>query len=415
MILMLEDTRSMSCEELQTFLEASTALTFNGHSRQETYAWIEQTLRRYDYLSRPRGQKGLLRRYLLKISGFSPAQLTRLIAQYRRTRHVQVRPYKRHHFPTRFTRHDRLLLAEVDEAHGRLSAPATIAILKREVRLFGHHEFANLSRISPAHLYRLRHGATYRAATGYFAKTHPAASRYGERRRPEPHGKPGYLRVDTVHQGDRDGKKGVYHVNVIDAVTQWELLGAVDQICEATLAPVLEDLLAQSPVVVRGFHSDNGSEFVNRVVAELLNKLLIEFTKSRPRRTNDQALVETKNGSVVRKQMGYEYIQAEQAQKIHRFYRETLNVYLNFHRPCGFAREVVDGKGKVRKCYDTYLTPFEKLKELPRWERSLRPGVTAADLEHLAGEHSDIEFAKIVQKKKLELFRSFSRSATFSS
>ena len=82
---MLKDTRSMSCGELQTFLQASDALTFTGHSRQETYAWIEQTLRRYDYLSRPRRQKGLLRRYLLKISGFSPAQLTRLIAQYRRT------------------------------------------------------------------------------------------------------------------------------------------------------------------------------------------------------------------------------------------------------------------------------------------------------------------------------------------
>lgn len=76
--------------------------------------------------------------------------------------------------------------------------------------------------------------------------------------------------------------------------------------------------MAQSPVVVRGFHSDSGSEFVNRVVAELLDKLFIEFTKSRPRRTNDQALVET-NGSVVRKQVGHGYIQAAEAQKIHRF------------------------------------------------------------------------------------------------
>ncbi len=409
---MLKDTRSMSCGELQTFLQASDALTFTGHSRQETYAWIEQTLRRYDYLSRPRRQKGLLRRYLLKISGFSPAQLTRLIAQYRRTGHVRVVPYKRHRFPTQFTRQDRLLLAEVDEAHGRLSAPATIAILNREVGLFGRHEFACLSHISPAHLYRLRHDVAYRTATAFVAKTHPTASRYGERRRPEPRGQPGYLRVDTVHQGDRDGKKGVYHVNTVDVVTQWELLGAVDQICEAALVPVLKDLLAQSPVVVRGFHTDNGSEFVNRVVAELLNKLLIEFTKSRPRRTNDQALVETKNGSVVRKQMGYGYIQAEEAQKIHRFYRETLNVYLNFHRPCGFAREKVDGKGRRRKRYDTYLTPFEKLKSLPRWQRSLRPGVTAEDLKRVASEYSDTEFAKIVQKERLELFRSFARSAT---
>jgi hypothetical protein len=412
MILVLEDPRSMSCVELKAFLDASAPLAFTGHSRQETYAWIEQTLRRYAYVSRPRQEKGLLRRYLLKISGFSPAQLTRLIAQYRRTGHVRVVPYKRHRFSTQFTRQDRLLLAEVDEAHDRLSAPATIAILRREVRLFGHHEFARLSQISPAHLYRLRHDVTYRNATTFIAKTHPTTSRYGERRCPEPHGRPGYLRVDTVHQGDRDGEKGVYHINSVDAVTQWEIVGAVDQICEAALVPVLEDLLAQSPVVVRGFHSDNGSEFVNRVVAELLNKLLIEFTKSRPRRTNDQALVETKNGSVVRKQMGRGYIQAAEAQKIHRFYRDTLNVYLNYHRPCGFAREKMDAKGRCRKLYDTYLTRFEKLKSLPRWRRSLRRGVTAADLERVASESSDTEFAKIVQNERLKLFRSFARSAT---
>jgi hypothetical protein len=399
MILVLEDPRSMSCVELKAFLDASAPLTFAGHSRQESYVWIEQTLRRYAYLFRPRQEKGLLRRYLLKISGFSPAQLTRLIAQYRRTGHVRVVPYRRHRFSTQFTRQDRLLLAEVDEAHERLSAPATIAILRREVSLFGHHEFARLSQISPAHLYRLRHDVAYRSATTFIAKTHPTTSRYGERRRPEPHGRPGYLRVDTVHQGDRDGQKGVYHINTIDAVTQWEIVGAVDQICEAAPAPVLEDLLAQSPVVVRGFHSDNGSEFVNRVVAELLNKLLIEFTKSRPRRTNDQAL-------------GRGYIQAAEAQKIHRFYRDTLNVYLNYHRPCGFAREKVDAKGRCRKVYDSYLTPFEKLKTLLRWEDYLRPGVTKADLERVASESSDTEFAKTVQNERLKLFRSFARSAT---
>jgi hypothetical protein len=412
MILVLEDPRSMSCAELEAFLDASAPLAFTGHSRDETYAWIEKTLRRYVYVTRPRPEKGLLRRYLLKISGFSPAQLTRLIAQFRRTGHVRIAPYRRHRFPIRFSRQDRLLLADVDEAHDRLSAPATIAILRREVRLFGHHEFARLSQISPAHLYRLRHDVTYRSATTFIAKTHPATSRYGERRCPEPHGRPGYLRVDTVHQGDRDGQKGVYHINTVDAVTQWEIVGAVGQICEAALAPVLEDLLAQSPVVVRGFHSDNGSEFVNRVVAELLNKLLIEFTKSRPRRTNDQALVETKNGSVVRKQMGRGYIQAAGARKIHRFYRDTLNVYLNYHRPCGFAREKVDAKGRCRKVYDSYLTPFEKLKTLLRWEDYLRPGVTKADLERVASESSDTEFAKTVQNERLKLFRSFARSAT---
>ena len=68
--------------------------------------------------------------------------------------------------------------------------------------------------------------------------------------------------------------------------------------------PVLETMLLQFPFIISGFHSDNGSEFVNRIVARLLNKMLIHFTKSRPRHSNDNGLVESKNGSVVRKQLG---------------------------------------------------------------------------------------------------------------
>lgn len=406
---MLNDSRLMNMDELRAFLFSSEALAFCGQDRSQTYEWIERTLCRYGYLARPRAQKGLLRQYLQKLTGYSPAQLTRLIAQFRRTGQVRLCPYRRHHFPRKFTREDALLLAEVDEAHNRLSGPATVAILQREYELFGRQEFARLSTISVAHLYRLRQSTRYRAHTTYVARTKPAIAQYGQRRRPDPQGQPGYLRVDTVHQGDRDGQKGLYHLNTVDAVTQWEILGCVPQISERHLIPVLQDLLVQYPFVIRGFHSDNGSEFINRVVAQLLNKLLIEFTKSRPRRTNDQALVESKNGSVVRKQMGYGYIPHSEAHKITRFYRETLNVYLNFHRPCGFATEVVDERGKVRKRYDSYLTPFEKFQGLPQAERFLKPGMTMAELERMARAKSDTEFAQLLQRRKVELFRSFAK------
>jgi transposase len=274
-------------DALRAFLHSSAALAFSRQDRAHTYAWIERTLRRYDYLARPRAGKGLLRRYLQKLTGLSRAQIARLIAQFRRIGQVRLRPYRRHRFPSKFTREDTLLLAEVDEAHDCLSAPATVAILKREYALFGHQEFARLSTISVAHLYRLRQSTRYRAHTTSVAKTKPSTAAYGERRRPDPQGQPGYLRVDTVHQGGREGQKSLYHLNTVDAVTQWEILGCVPQISERFLVPVLEALLAQYPFAIRGFHSDNGSEFINHVVAELLNKLLIEFTKSRPRRTND--------------------------------------------------------------------------------------------------------------------------------
>jgi hypothetical protein len=412
MILMLKDSRPMSSDELRAFLRSSQALGFTGQSREQTYAWIENTLRQYRYLCCPRSEKGVLRRYLQKMSGFSPAQLTRLIARFRKTGQVRLRPYRRHRFPTRFTREDQLLLAEVDEAHGRISGPATLAILKREYALFGRREFARLSTISVAHLYNLRQSTLYRRHAAHRTKTQPTAARYGERRRPDPQGQPGYLRVDTVHQGDRDGEKGVYHLNTIDEVTQWQILGCVERISERYLIPVLQDLLAQYPFTLRGFHSDNGGEFINQVVAQLLDKLLIEFTKSRSRRTNDQALVEGKNGSIVRKQMGYGHIPQSEAQKIQQFYQETLNVYLNFHRPCGFATEVVDQRGKVRKHYETYLTPFEKFKSLPGAEGYLRPGVTLEGLEEIAQAHSDTEYAQLLQQHKAKLFRSFASSGT---
>jgi hypothetical protein len=171
----------------------------------------------------------------------------------------------------------------------------------------------------------------------------------GERAKPDPGGIPGYIRVDTVHQGDRDGEKGVYHINAVDEVTQWEILASAEKISEYHLEPVLEAMLAGFPFVIRGFHSDNGSEFVNRTVANLLNKLLIRFTRCRPRHTNDNGLVESKNGSVVRKQLGYVYIPQACASTINQYHRDYLNIYVNFHRPCFFAVSVIDHRAKSRK------------------------------------------------------------------
>src|ERR1035438_9658557 len=128
--------------------------------------------------------------------------------------------------------------------------------------------------------------------------------------------------------------------------------------------PVLEAILHQFPYPVLGFHSDNGSEFINRRVAGMLGKLLAEFTKSRASRTQDNALVEGKNGAVIRKLIGYGHIGGEHAERVHKFYAAHLNPYLNFHRPCGFATVTVDARGKRKRLYkaEDYATPYEKLK-----------------------------------------------------
>jgi len=276
--------------------------------------------------------RGLLRRYIERITGRSRAQVTRLVACYTATGRVQPTVYQRRRFAERYTRADIELLARVDEAHETLSGPATRRILEREFEIYKRPEYARLATISVAHLYNLRHRQRYRERLLNYTKTRSTTVQIGERRKPQPNGQPGFLRLDTVHQGDQPDAKGVYHINAVDEVTQWEVAGSVPRISEAYLEPVLENMLRQFPFRILGFHSDNGGEFINKTVARLLEKLRVEQTKSRPRKSGDNGLVETKNGWIIRKHIGYGYIDAKHADPINRFYVEHLNPYLNDHR-----------------------------------------------------------------------------------
>ena len=168
----------------------------------------------------------------------------------------------------------------------------------------------------------------------------------GKTKKPEVNNKPGSIRVDTVHQGD------VSHINAVDEVIQWEIVVCVPMIRERYLLPALIRLLNQFPFIIFNFHSDRGSEFINKLVAKLLNKLLIEQTKNRSRHCNDNALVESKNGSVIRKNMGYTHINFRASEIISDFYEKWFNPYLNYHRPSLFVTEVIkDKKGKEKKVY----------------------------------------------------------------
>ena len=181
-------------------------------------------------------------------------------------------------------------------------------------------------------------------------------------------------------------------------------MGAVPFISEMWLIPLLEAMLAQFPFRIRGFHSDNGSEFINHTVEKLLNKLLIEQTKSRPRHSNDNGLVESKNGAVIRKHIGFGHIASHHAEAVDQFHRQYLNPYLNFHRPCGVPELIVAANGKIRRVYPCYATPFEMLSQLPDAEGFLRPGLTLAELRRQAMEQSDTEAARDMQQAKKELF-----------
>ena len=224
----MQDGERLSLEQIQAFLEARDELRFEASDRRELYEWVGRTLVEQEYAGLGRASKGLVRRYVAKMTGLSRAQVTRLIGQYRDRGQVQAKVYRRHRFATRYQRDDIALLAAVDEAHETLSGPATQKILQREYYDFKDTRFAHLARLSVAHLYRLRETRDYRKRRVVCQPTRPSPVSIGERRRPDPQGRPGYLRVDTVHQGDDlDGNKGIYHINAVDEVTQWEVVGAV--------------------------------------------------------------------------------------------------------------------------------------------------------------------------------------------
>ena len=301
------------------------------------------------------------------------------------------------------------MLAYVDHSHGNLSGPATKHILQREYAEYGQAAFQRIAQISVAQIYRFRNSAAYRKRNTSYQPTRPTPIPIGERRKPRPQGRPGYLRIDTVHQGDRDGAKGLYHINVVDEVTQWEIVAAVPQISERWLIPVLLQILEQFPFVIRGFHSDNGSEFINYTVARLLEKLLIEQTKSRAHRTGDNGLVETKNGAVVRKHMGFAHIPGSEAEAVNQFHRQHLNPYLNFHRPCAIAEVIQQPNGKRRRVYRRWATPLEIFRQIPQCESYLRAGISIAELQQFAQAHSDTEAAIQMQRAKKKLLASIAR------
>jgi transposase InsO family protein len=407
----VHETEKLSLQQIEKFLAAAKEVRFEASERKQVYGWIERLLCQQEYTGQGRRARGLLRRYIGKMTGLSRAQLTRLVGRYVATGQVRMNGSRRHRFPQRYTPADIELLAQVDEAHEGLSGPATRRILEREFREYGKREFARLAAISNGHLYNLRRHPRYRQRRKTYQKTRPSLVPIGERRRPDPKGRPGYLRVDTVHQGDTETDKGVYHINAVDEVTQWEIVASLERISEAYLEPVLTTMLTQFPFLIHGFHSDNGSEFINQTVAKLLNKLMIQQTKSRPRHSNDNGLAETKNGAVIRKHMGWGHIPTRHAEPIQQFYTAYLNPYLNYHRPCAQAEVEVDAKGRKRRRYRRYQTPLETLLSLPHPQQYLRPGLTLATLKRISKLRSDTEAARLMQEAKHRLFEQLRNTA----
>ena len=412
----MDETRLDTIQQIEEFLSASAVIEFSASGDDnERYAHISRVLKRFDYPRSSKRERGLLRRYLQHTSGYSRAQITRLVARWQRNRLAAVPLAKRYRCPSvpfarKYTSADIELLVEMDKANEDVCGPAIAHLLQRAYRTYGDPRYERLADLSVSHLYNLRKTAGYQGQRKSFTSTRPVCNAIGVRKAPGPEGRAGFVRIDTVHQGDLDGLKGVYHIPCVDAVSQWQVQACVQGISEVYLLPVLALIIAQFPFVVLGFHSDNGSEYINHRVAKLLEKLRIEQTKSRSRHSNDNALAESKNASVVRKHMGFEHIPQQYAQPINAFYQDTFNPWLNLHRPCLFATAVTTPKGKIVKRYrhEDVMTPLECLAKLAAESLvTFKPGVTLAKLQTLAASQTDLAAAQAMRRAKSDLFARF--------
>jgi len=409
MIVHMNTRKVQTIEQVRAFLLGSERFSLKAGDRAESHRWMSETLQGFHYVRSCRADKGILKSYLERVTGLSRAQVARRIAQFvaqgtiKDQRRLPARAFER-----RYTAEDIRLLAQMDGWHQSPSGTTLRKLCERAFRVHGDLRFERLAGISNGHLYNLRQHATYQSKRQVFNKTQASPVRIGERRKPRPNGRPGYLRVDSVHQGDFEGIKGIYLINAVDEVTQFQMICAVERISEAHLIPALQALLEAFPFVVRGFHSDNGSEYINHQVAQLLDKLHIEQTKSRSRQTNDNALAESKNASTVRKYLGYSHIPQRFASQVNALTVEVLAPYLNYHRPCHFPSEVENKKGKIKKRYryQDMQTPYEKFRALPEVESFLKPGMSLKKLDAIAHECSDNDAAQRLQKARDKLFLS---------
>lgn len=394
-------------EALENFIQGNQAVAFTVlGDKHERYLFIQKTLIKFRYITLKKPDKGIVNCYLRKITGYSRQQLTRLIKQYKDDGKIRWQPCRCNGFSTIYDNKDIKLLVEMDTRHEDICGHAIKKLMERAYNKFEHKEYEKLANISISHLYNLRHSKGYQKQRRHFTKTQSRQVPIGERRKPNPNGQPGYIRIDTVHQGDLDKKKGVYHINAVDEVTQFEVVCSVERISEHYLIPVLKQMLAAFPFVLKGFHSDNGSEYINKHVCKLLIKLDIELTKSRSRHSNDNALAESKNASIVRKQFGYQHIAQKWAPRMNEFNLKYLYPYINYHRPCFFPEITTDDKGKQRKVYryENMMTPYEKLKSLPNAKNYLKPDFHFEILDEQVMAMTDNACAELLQKERNKLF-----------
>ena len=389
--------RLQSLVQVQEFLAGDETTEPRTRTRAEAYRFIERTLQRFDYFRLGRGDKGLLRRLIARVTGLSRAQITRLLSQHRATgKLADHRRATRRSFARRYTKTDVELLAELDTLHGTPSGPAARVYCVRACHRFGDRRFERLADISNSHLYNLRRSAAYRT---HREKTpdpkHPVPWTTGERWRPGPFEQPGHVRVVAALQPDLPGRRALYHLILVDEVTQFQFVQSVEDLAPPALGPCLATVREAFPFGLRGFHAGPGAETTSHTAAAVL-RILRGAERSGPRAPGGgDAHGEPPQGAIV--------------EQVNAFARRVLAPYLNYHRLCFFRRRRSgpDGRRRDRRHrVADFMTPYDRLRSLPGATACLKPGTTFAQLDAMASAASDNEAARAASEAGARLLRS---------
>jgi hypothetical protein len=243
-------------------------------------------------------------------------------------------------------------LVEAMERHGRLSLDPVI----RE----------KLIQMSPASMDRLlapirvtiRGGRRRRQQKDTHIKRRVAVRTFGD----WADSAPGYCQADFVlHSGSTAPGHCVHSFVITDVCSGWtEALPLVAR-DQSLVVEALKSIAEQFPVPLLGVNTDNDSAFINEVVVDYCAGRSLRFTRSRPYRKNDQAWIEQKNGSIIRRFSGYDRFEGlAAAQALARLYR-VMCPYVNFFQPSFKLREKTREGAKVRKAYFPPATPCERL------------------------------------------------------
>ena len=213
---------------------------------------------------------------------------------------------------------------------------------------------------------------------------------------------PGFTEVDLVsHSGNSASGEFAHTLNVTDSHSTWTESRAVLGRGEEAVQRALNEIAGVLPFTLLGVDSDNGSEFINWHLKSWCERKQIQLTRGRPYKKDDNAHIEQKNWTHVRKLLGWDrYDTPEAVEAINHLYRNELRLWLNLYLPSVKLLKKMRVGSKVRRVYDGPRTPFERVKACPQADRE-----KVATLEELRKNLDPFQLGKIIERKLARISR----------